>query len=276
MNTQSPSNPKKRLFVVRATYFFVRHWLILFLVLFGIYNFLPFAAPAAMRLGWTPIGSALYDLYTTQCHQMAQRSFFLFGAQSMYNLDELPLRLTDKSLPDMLILRGFRGSDVFGWKVAWSDRMVYMYGSLWIISAVYWVLARRRPWKPLRLWIVALLLVPMAVDGITHLLSDGNGLSAGFRYDNAWLAALTNHVFADRFYRGDTLGSFNSLMRFVTGVLFAVATGGLALPFLHREMKRSESALAAKLNAYDRKTRSALQGYTGTPEIYHDRSLGNG
>lgn len=278
MNTQvvSPSNAKKRLFLVRATYFFVRYWLVLFLALFGIYNILPFVAPVAMRLGWTPIGSAIYDLYATQCHQMAQRSFFLFGAQPMYNLDELPLGLTDKSLSDMLILRGFRGDDVFGWKVAWSDRMVYMYGSLWIISAVYWVLSRRRPWKPLRIWIVALLLVPMALDGITHLLSDGNGLSAGFRYDNAWLATLTNNVFADSFYRGDTLGSFNSLIRFVTGVLFAVATGGLALPLLDREMKRSESALTAKLNAYDRKTRSALQAYTGDTEMCHDRSLDNG
>ena len=118
MQVVSLSNAKKRLFLVRATYFFVRHWLILFLALFGIYNLLPFTALVAMRLGWTPIGNAIYDLYTTQCHQLAQRSFFLFGVQPMYNLDELPLRLTDKSLPDMLILRGFRGSDVFGWKVA--------------------------------------------------------------------------------------------------------------------------------------------------------------
>lgn len=120
MNTQvvSPSNAKKRLFLVRATYFFVRHWLILFLALFGIYNILPFAAPVAMHLGWSPIGSVIYDLYAAQCHQMAQRSFFLFGAQSMYNLDELPLGLSDKSLSDMLILRGFRSDDVFGWKVA--------------------------------------------------------------------------------------------------------------------------------------------------------------
>jgi hypothetical protein len=109
----------------------------------------------------------------------------------------------------------------------------------------------------------------------THLLSDGRGLSAGFRYGNEWLAVLTNHIFADSFYRGDALGSFNSLMRFVTEVLFAVATGGLALPFLDQEMKRGESALAEKLNAYHRKTRSALQAYTSATEMYHDRSLDN-
>lgn len=86
---------------------------------------------------------------------------------------------------------------------------------------------------------------------------------------------LTNHIFADSFYRGDALGSFNSLMRFVTEVLFAVATGGLALPFLDQEMKRGESALAEKLNAYHRKTRSALQAYTSATEMYHDRSLDN-
>lgn len=97
---------------------------------------------------------------------MAQRSFFLFGAQPMYSLEELPFTLTGESLPDMLTLRAFRGDDILGWKVAWSGRMGYMYGSLWIICAVYWVLSRRHTWKPLRIWIAALLLMPMALDGI--------------------------------------------------------------------------------------------------------------
>lgn len=275
MNAQvlGADNTKKRLFLIRATYFFVRHWLVLFLAFFGIYNLLPFAAPVAMRLDWTPIGTTIYSLYSTQCHQMAQRSFFLFGAQSMYNLEELPLTLAGKPSQDMLTLRDFRGSEVFGWKVAWSDRMVYMYGSLWIISIVYWVSSRHRPWKPLRIWVCVLLLVPMAVDGITHLSSDGNSLSAGFRYDNAWLATLTDQVFPASFYRGDALGSFNSLMRLITGMLFAVATAGLALPFLDREMKRSESILAAKLNAYDRKIRSSEQVSIGAAEISGERRL---
>jgi uncharacterized membrane protein len=194
----------------------------------------------------------------------------------MYNLDELPLTLTGKATQDMLTLRSFRGNEILGWKVAWSDRMVYMYGGLWIISIVFWIRSRRRIRKPLPLWIVALLLVPMAVDGVTHLLSDGNGLSAGFRYDNAWLAALTNNTFGDSFYRGDALGSFNSLMRLVTGVLFAVAISGLALPYFHRDMKRSESALAAKLNAYERKAQSSPQACTGAPEIDGERRLDNG
>jgi hypothetical protein len=67
MNTLavSPPNTKKRLILIRAACFFVRYWLPLFLVLFGIYNLLPFAAPVAMRLGWTPIGNVIYDLYST-------------------------------------------------------------------------------------------------------------------------------------------------------------------------------------------------------------------
>lgn len=270
MNTHvlPSSNPRKRLLLVRSAYFFVRHWLILFVVLLGVYNLLPFAAPVAMRLGWTPVGNAIYDLYATQCHQMAQRSFFLFGAQPMYNLDELPLTLTGKPALDMLTLRAFRGNEDLGWKVAWSDRMVYMYGSLWLVSLFYWAGSRHRAsqWKPLRVWVFVLLLVPMAVDGITHLVSDASGLSAGFRYDNAWLAALTNYSFPDSFYRGDALGSFNSLMRFITGALFAVATGGLFLPFIDRDMKRSESALAAKLYRYHQKIVATAQEYVGTTE----------
>lgn len=246
------SNAKGRLLLVRFTYFVVRHWLILFIALFGIYTLLPFVAPIAMQMGWRSLGNTIYDLYATQCHQMAQRSFFFFGAQPMYNLEELPLTLTGNPLQDMLVLRAFRGNEIFGWKVAWSDRMVFMYGSLWIMSVVYGILSRRRTWKPLPLWSIALL-VPLAVDGVTHLLSDGNGLLAGFRYNNAWLAALTNYALPDSFYRGDTLGSFNSLMRFITGMLFAVTSVGLAFPFLDQEMKRNEAVLAVKLHRYKQK-----------------------
>jgi uncharacterized membrane protein len=256
---QHPANHGKRLRLVRATYWFTKHWLSLFVVIFGLYNLLPFTAPMMMRLGWYSLGSVIYDLYGTQCHQMAQRSFFLFGERLMYNLNELPLTLTGNSLNDTLALRGFRGSDTLGWKVAWSDRMVYMYGSLWAVSGIYWLLSRYQLRKPIRIWIFIVLLMPLALDGLTHLLSDTNGLAAGFRYDNRWLAAVTNNSFPASFYQGDALGSFNSMMRFITGVLFAVGTGGLLLPLLDQEMRRSQAVLKHKLTRYQARIGSALE-----------------
>ena len=256
---QHPANHGKRLRLVRATYWFTKHWLSLFVVIFGLYNLLPFTAPVMMRLGWSSLSSVIYDLYGTQCHQMAQRSFFLFGERPMYKLDELPLTLTGNSLNDTLALRGFRGSETLGWKVAWSDRMVYMYGGLWVVSVIYGLTSRERATKPVRIWIFIALLLPLGIDGLTHFVSDTSGLAAGFRYDNRWLAALTNYSLPTDFYQGDALGSFNSTMRFITGVLFAVGTGKLLLPLLDQEMRRSQAVLKHKLMGYQARIGSALE-----------------
>ncbi len=73
---QAASAKKSRLRAVQIPYIIVRHWLVIFVLLFGIFNVLPFLAPIAMRLGWTSGGEAIYAIYSTMCHQMAQRSFF--------------------------------------------------------------------------------------------------------------------------------------------------------------------------------------------------------
>lgn len=256
MDTQIRAKPnldrKRAVLLVQFTHWLTAHWLAAFLIVFGIYNLLPFVAPIAIHLGYPTVGDVIYNVYSTQCHQMAQRSFFLFGPQPMYDLDELPLTLTGNIPNDTLALRGFRGNDVLGWKVAWSDRMVYMYGSLWVATAAYWFISRRRFVKPSRLWVFVLLLTPLAFDGMTHLLSDINGLMSGFRYDNAWLAMLTNNAFPASFYVGDAIGSFNSLLRLVSGVFFGIGITGLVIPFADREMKRISAILSHKLNHYSR------------------------
>lgn len=241
---------KRAVLLVQFTHWLTTHWLVAFLMVFGIYSFLPFVAPIAMRLGYPAVGDAIYSVYSTQCHQMAQRSFFLFSTKPMYDLDELPLALTGNITSDTLALRNFRGNDVLGWKVAWSDRMVYMYGSLWVATAIYWLLSQRRFVKPSRIWVFVLFLTPLVFDGITHLLSDMNGLMSGFRYDNAWLAMLTNNAFPASFYVGDATGSFNSLMRLVSGVFFGIGITWVVVPLIDREMKRTSALLSHKLNQY--------------------------
>lgn len=72
----------------------------------------------------------------------------------------------------------------------------------------------------------------MVMDGTTHFLSDLGGLDSGFRYTNDWLAVLTNHAFAPTFYLGDGLGSFNSWMRWVTGILFAIGSVWWGFPYI--------------------------------------------
>jgi len=117
-----------------------------------------------------------------------------------------------------------------GWKVAWSDRMVALYSSIWLFGLIWWPV--RRKIKPLPWWAFVLLITPMAVDGLTHLVSDLAGIGQGFRDSNAWLSMVTSGVFAPSFYAGDAWGSFNSVMRLMTGTLFGLGVVWFGFPYL--------------------------------------------
>ncbi len=234
--------PKGAVAANRVVYWLCRHWLLVFSVVWGLYVGLPWLAPVFMALGWTPAASVIYGIYATQCHQLPERSYFLFGQQATYSLDQIQAAWVSTTNP--LILRQFVGNAVMGWKVAWSDRMVSMYTSVLIFGWLWAALGRRR--QPLSLWAFALLALPMFVDGATHMISDFAGIGHGFRDTNAWLAALTGSAFPASFYAGDALGSFNSWMRLITGVLFGLGAAWLALPYVDWTMADSAAAIEAK------------------------------
>ncbi len=191
------------------------HWFGIFIVTYGLWVFLPFLAPVFMRIGWEAAGKATYFFYSFFCHQLPERSFFLFGEKTMYSLSEILTAWQYTNNP--LILRQFFGNELMGWKVAWSDRMVSFYTSIWLF-AVLWYPFRQRI-ETLSWGGFVLLLLPMALDGGTHMISDLAGIGHGFRDTNVWLAVLTKHTFPATFYTGDMLGSFNSYMRLITGPL---------------------------------------------------------
>ncbi|MBI5943631.1 MAG: DUF2085 domain-containing protein [Chloroflexi bacterium] len=204
------------------------HWLKVFLVIYGLWVFTPFFAPMFMNLGWTGTGRAIYFVYSFFCHQLPERSFFSFGEKSMYSLGEIQSAWQNTANP--MILRQFIGNETMGWKVAWSDRMVSFYTSVWFFAALWYPF--RNKVKTLSWRGFALLLLPMVLDGGTHMISDLAGIGNGFRDTNAWLAALTNSAFSPTFYAGDALGSFNSIMRFISGLLAGLAIVWLAFPYI--------------------------------------------
>ncbi len=206
-----------------------RNWIIAFATIFGLYVWLPFLAPVFMHVGLSLPGIIIQKIYSTQCHQLPDRSFFLFGSQLTYPIQQI--QAAWQNTLDPAVLRQFIGNAQMGWKVAWSDRMVAMYTSTWVFGLLWWLFRRRI--RPLPLWGLILFWLPMAVDGGTHFLSDlFGGIGAGFRYNNTWLAALTHHALPLWFYNGDALGSFNSDMRLLTGVLFGIGLVWFAFPIL--------------------------------------------
>ena len=98
--------------------------------------------------------------------------------------------------------------------IAWSASTVVLYYSA--LSTLVRPRIRRSGWRLSWRWLIVLIL-PIALDTLTHTVSDVQGMGLGFRETNAWLAVLTGHILPASFYAGDAIGSFNSLMRLVTG-----------------------------------------------------------
>lgn len=194
---------------------FTENWLIVMLVIYGLWVWVPFLAPVFMRLGWEKLANVIYWIYSFFCHQLPDRSYFLFGQRISYSLTEIQEAWMNTDNP--LLLRRFIGSLEMGWKVAWSDRMISFYGGVWVFALA--LTPFRKKIKKLPLWGLVLFLIPMIIDGVSHIISEFSGYQEGFRYTNQWLATLTRNQFPASFYIGNMLGSFNALMRIVTGAI---------------------------------------------------------
>jgi hypothetical protein len=113
--------------------------------------------------------------------------------------------------------------------------------------------------KPIAVCVLLLFTVPIAIDGITHMVSDVSGLTSGFRYINEWLAKVTAHNLPDSSYRGDVFGSFISWMRLISGVLFGAGMAAFGLPVIDQESHFITRILSEKLAQYVGRTH-ALKG----------------
>jgi uncharacterized membrane protein len=205
-----------------------RRWLVVITILLIAWVLLPWMAPILMKLGLDILAKPIYWFYSLQCHQFPQRSFFLFGPAPMLSLSEIQAMLEQTS--DPIVLRQFIGNSQIGYKVAWSDRMVSAYTTIPLGGILWWSFRKRLPF--LSIWGFLFLALPMGIDGITHMVSDIEGIGQGFRFTNEWLVTLTENGLPSFFYTGTTLGSFNSWMRLITGTLFGLGMGWFVFPRL--------------------------------------------
>lgn len=228
-----------------AVLFFVKHWLALFLILYGAWVWAPFLAPIFMHNGWTDAGNALYFIYSFFCHQLPERSLFFYGPQTMYSLQDIGKVWSTES---QLVLRQFVGTPEMGWKMAWSDRMISTYGGVWVGGVLWALFGKRAPRLSLVVWL-AVGILPLGLDGFTHFVNDivAGSSGQGFRDTNDWLRALTGNAFPDSFYYGNMLGSFNSTARWITGLLFGVTTVFAIFPVLRDAMRDTQEDVQAQL-----------------------------
>lgn len=167
-----------------------RHWLGIAIVGLFIFQALPWAAPVLMRAGFTDPAGWIYAVYAPTCHQLAYRSFFLFGEQSAYSVAELQDHLeSDHTSSDIFFWREFEGNAATGYKVAYCERDAAIYSTMWLCLVAYAFLRKRRAIKPLRVkWFLLVFIPPIAIDGVTQLF--------GLRESDALLRTLTGAWFA--------------------------------------------------------------------------------
>jgi len=187
-----PISGRQRAFVIgvdRVVYWFSRHWLAFFNVIIMIYVGLPILAPVLMNAGADGPARVIYTLYKPMCHQMAQRSFFLFGEQYAYpravagtnlqpieaytgSLDEFK-GIPSSDWPDFFTAaRRFVGNAQMGYKMALCERDIGIYGFILIGGLVFGLLRYRIKIRSLPLIVFVIVgLGPIALDGFSQLFS---------------------------------------------------------------------------------------------------------
>jgi uncharacterized membrane protein len=156
-----------------------RHWLAVANLTLALFIGLPLLAPALMEAGHERWGEAIHTLFYVTCHQLPERSYFLFGPAWTYSRAEL-IALAGEAVP----LR-FIGNELVGYKMAVCERCTAIYGG-WLVWGLLFGLARNRL-RPLSVRGAILLLVPMGVDGLGQLV----GL-----WESTWLTrTLTGLLF---------------------------------------------------------------------------------
>ena len=211
-----------------------------FILVIALYVGAPFVAPVLMKTGMQAPARIIYMLYSPLCHQLAFRSWFLFGEQPVYPLeiahvDELvPYEeYTNQTKVDLLSARNFVGNETMGYKVALCERDVAIYVALLIFAIVFVLSGRRIRGLPWYLWI-AIGLVPIALDGLSQLPSLASGLIP-------YLPIIREST---------------PILRTITGVLFGFCTGWYMFPLIEESMNESTQIVNNKYSAVSAKQKN--------------------
>lgn len=206
--------------------------MLVFILLILGYVGLPFLAPILMKTGVAGPAKAIYTIYSPLCHQLAFRSWFIFGEQPVYPLDlagidDLKSYEDYTSLPgkDLLSARRFVGNDVMGYKVALCQRDIAIYGALLLFAIIFALTGRKI--KPLQwYWWIIIGMIPIGLDGLSQLPSLASGL---------WRAI-------------PLLRESTPLLRTITGGLFGWATAWYLFPLIEESMIETRRYMKRKIN----------------------------
>jgi len=221
----------------RFSFWISKHYLAFLNLFMLFYLGLPVLAPVLMKTGNVGAARVLYKLYSPLCHQFAFRSFFLFGDQPFYSMEEAQVPgvatfesatgitgVASPTSPSRLEARAYVGNEIVGYKVALCERDVSIYAALLLFGIMFAATGRRI--KPLH-WLVWIMLglAPIGLDGFSQILSQFNW---------PWLSAVLP-------YREST-----PQLRILTGFMFGLFTAWFAYPSMEASMLEARQFLIKK------------------------------
>lgn len=221
----------------RVSFWIARRYLLMLNLFMFFYVGLPFLAPTLMKAGITLPARAIYTMYSPLCHQFGFRSFFLYGNQPFYPLEEAGITgvqtfeqitgLEDLANPQSLnriTARQFVGDETTGYKVALCERDIAIYFGLLLFGLIFGLTKRRIPPLHWAIWLF-IGLGPIGLDGFSQLFS---------QFEFPWLSNILA-------YREST-----PFLRILTGSLFGISTAWFAYPYIEESMAETRQFFIKK------------------------------
>lgn len=204
----------------RVSRWFSNHYMILLNGFVFLYVFLALLAPGLMKIGWEAPAKVIYRVYSPLCHQLAFRSFFMFGEQAYYPRQLASVegvqtfyQASGINENDIDAARHFIGNETMGYKMALCQRDIAIYGAIFLFGLVFSLFGRKIKPLPWYLWIL-MAVVPIGLDGFSQLLSQ-----------TGWA------IFAWIPLREST-----PLFRVITGALFGLGSAWFGFPYLEESV----------------------------------------
>lgn len=203
-------------------------WLMIFFL--TLYVGLPFLAPTFLKIGADLPAKIIYTVYKPLCHQLAFRSWFLFGEQPFYPREEAHVdgfltyeEATYQSDINIREAQKFTGNEEVGFKVALCQRDIAIYASMLLFGLIFAISGRKIKSIKWYLWVL-IAIIPIGLDGVSQL----PGLASSIP---DWLPVRES----------------NPTLRTITGTLFGFFTAWYLFPLIEESMAETRTILTEKI-----------------------------
>lgn len=203
-------------------------WLMIFFL--SLYVGLPFLAPYLLKTGAELPANIIYTIYKPLCHQLAFRSWFIFGEQAYYPRSAAGIEgvITYEEISNQPVInireaQKFKGNDFTGYKVALCQRDIAIYASMLFFGLLFVLSGRRIKSIKWYIWVL-IALVPIGFDGVSQLPGLASSLPE-------WLPVRES----------------NPTLRTITGSLFGFFTAWYLFPLIEESMVETRTIITEKI-----------------------------